>query len=57
MFTIGVTICLQLVLQYVYNWYYNMFTIGITIGNWHCSKIRVIGNVVDSITERRKQLQ
>jgi hypothetical protein len=33
-------------------------TLPITIGNWHYSKIRVIGNVVDSITEpRKKQLQ
>jgi hypothetical protein len=29
-------------------------TLVITIGNWHYSRIRVIGNVVDSITEPRK---
>ena len=29
-------------------------TLAITIGNWHYSSIRVIGNVVDSITEPRK---
>ena len=27
----------------------------ITIGNWHYSRIRVIGNVVDSITETREK--
>jgi len=26
----------------------------ITIGKWHYSRIRVIGNVVDSITEPRR---
>ena len=29
-------------------------TLLITVGNWHYSRIRVIGNVVDSITEPRK---
>ncbi len=29
-------------------------TLPITIGEWHYSRIRVIGNVVDSITEPRK---
>jgi len=29
-------------------------TLPIKIGNWHYSSIRVIGNVVDSITEPRK---
>jgi len=30
-------------------------TLPITIGNWHCSRIRVIGNVVDSTTEPRQK--
>ena len=30
-------------------------TLPITIGYWHYSRIRVIGNVVDSITEPRKK--
>ncbi len=30
-------------------------TLTITIGNWHYSRFRVIGNVVDSITELRKK--
>jgi len=30
-------------------------TLPITIGNWHYSRIRVIGNVVDLITEPRKK--
>ena len=30
-------------------------TILITIGSWHDSRIRAIGNVVDSITEPRKK--
>jgi len=29
-------------------------TLPIRIGNWYYSRIRVIGNVVDSINERRK---
>ena len=29
-------------------------TLPITIGNWHYSRIRGIGNVVDSVTEPRK---
>ena len=32
-------------------------TLPITIGNWHYSRIRVIGNVVDSIVEPRKNNQ
>ena len=33
-------------------------TLPITSGNWHYSRIWVIGNVVDSITEpRERQLQ
>jgi hypothetical protein len=30
-------------------------TLTITIGNWHCSRIRVIGYVVDSISGPRKK--
>ena len=30
-------------------------TLPITIGNWRYSRIRVIGNVVDSITEPREK--
>ncbi len=33
-------------------------TLPISIGDWHYSRIRVIGNAVDSITEpRKKQLK
>ena len=33
-------------------------SLPITIGNWHYSRIRVVGSVVDSVTESRKtQLQ
>jgi hypothetical protein len=33
-------------------------TLPIAIGSWHYSRIRVICNVIDSITEsRKKQLQ
>ena len=31
-------------------------TLPIAIGNWHYSRSRVIGNVVDSITEPRKNI-
>ncbi len=31
-------------------------TLPISIGDWHYSRIRVIGNVVDSITEPRKKI-
>jgi hypothetical protein len=42
----NLVICNQTVIETI--------TLPITIGNWHYSRIRVIGNVVDSITQPPK---
>ncbi len=41
----------------IFNWkLIETITLPITIGNWHYSRIRVIGNVVDSIAEPLKKI-